>query len=151
MEQVLAVAKTLNDLHKEKYGKRMDQMRMHKLLYFIQKESLKATNEPLFDSAFQGWKFGPVLPEVRAEYNNEVPYAKVEASVSEDTKALVKKIFDKYEKVSSWDLANLSHNEFSWQLSRAGLEPDENGNVEISLDAIRMDAISDSIAAFDGE
>ena len=34
---------------------------MHKLMYFIQRESLMYNNDILFNEDFLGWKFGPVL------------------------------------------------------------------------------------------
>ena len=70
MEKTLVVAKFLNDLFKNENGTDVDQMKMHKLMYFAQRESLMYNKEPLFDSEFEGWKYGPVLVEVRDAYKN---------------------------------------------------------------------------------
>jgi len=37
----------------------------HKLLYFAQRESIIQTDTPLFDASFYGWRFGPILKEIR--------------------------------------------------------------------------------------
>ena len=69
MENTLSVAKMFNNLYKAENGINMDQMRMHKMMYFVQRESLMYNKKPLFDAQFEGWKFGPVLVEVRSEYS----------------------------------------------------------------------------------
>ena len=48
MEKVLAVAKHLFTMYKEEFHKNMDEMKMHKLMYFSQRESLIQHDEPLF-------------------------------------------------------------------------------------------------------
>jgi uncharacterized phage-associated protein len=54
--------------YEETYGQKIDEMKLHKLMYFAQRESLIRTGEPLFDAEFQGWRFGPVLPALREVY-----------------------------------------------------------------------------------
>lgn len=65
MAETLAVAKFLNELHVKKHGNAMDQMKMHKMMYFSQRESLMIFGSPLFDEEFEAWKYGPVLIGVR--------------------------------------------------------------------------------------
>ena len=40
MEKTMCVAKALYDMYYEQNGVRMDEMKMHKLMYFSQRESL---------------------------------------------------------------------------------------------------------------
>ena len=40
MEKTLCVAKALYDMYYKQNGVRMDEMKMHKLMYFSQRESL---------------------------------------------------------------------------------------------------------------
>ena len=49
MEKTMCVAKALYDMYYEQNGVRMDEMKMHKLMYFSQRESLMYNSEPLFD------------------------------------------------------------------------------------------------------
>jgi uncharacterized phage-associated protein len=141
MQNSKCVGKTLYDLYLARYGKSMDEMKMHKMMYFVQRESLMDTDQLLFDEPFYGWKFGPVLMSVRAEYRNAVPYINVKGSVDEVTRALLEKVLDRYAERSSWSLSRLSHDEVSWKHARVGLKPEENGNVALTEKMMRVDAV----------
>lgn len=140
MENTLCVAKVLYDMYYEQKGVQMDEMKMHKLMYFSQRESLMYNNEPLFDGTFYGWKYGPVLKEVRSAYMTEALFSDVKGQVSEKTKKLLKNVLERYGSLSSWKLSSLSHEEFSWKKARTGLKADDDGNVKLLLMAMRVDA-----------
>lgn len=146
MEKTLCVAKALYDMYFAEKGVHMDEMKMHKLMYFSQREYLMYHEEPLFDATFYGWKYGPVLKEVRSEFRMSTPFLHVEGSVSEKTLELLKSVLDRYGSLSSWKLSSLSHEEFSWKKSRVGLEAGEDGNVELSLEAIKVDATKERVS-----
>ena len=54
MEKTMCVAKALYDMYYEQNGAHMDEMKMHKLMYFSQRESLMYNKEPLFNANFYG-------------------------------------------------------------------------------------------------
>lgn len=140
MESALKVAKVFYDSYFERFNEKMDEMKMHKLMYFVQRESLMYNKQVLFDEDFYGWKYGPVLKSVRSEYMGGSPFESVMGDVSENTKRLVKSVLDKYGTVSSWKLSSLSHNEFSWKCARRGLGAKDNGNVKLKVSAMKVDA-----------
>lgn len=140
MENTLCVAKMFNDLYKNDFGTDMDEMRMHKMMYFAQRESLMRTQEKLFDSDFHGWKFGPVLLNVRSEYVTGSMFSQVTGTLSESAKDLVRFVYDRYNDLSSWKLSALSHGEVSWKYSRKGLDAKDNGNVTMRLADMKLDA-----------
>lgn len=140
MENTLAVAKYFNELYKDENGSDMDQMRMHKMIYLVQRESLMYNKELLFEAKFHGWKYGPVLLEVRSEYCTGNMFTDVLDELSESAKKLVESVYHRYSKLSSWKLSALSHGELSWKCSRKGLEADENGNVTLKLADMKVDA-----------
>lgn len=140
MVSALVVAKYLNELNVRKHGCNMDEMKMHKLMYFSQRESLMITDNPLFEDLFEAWKFGPVLRTVRNEYKNNQMFSSVEESPDAVEKALVSSVFDRYDSFEAWDLSSLSHEEFSWKQARVGLAPNENGKRKMSLSAMKVDA-----------
>lgn len=146
MEKTLCVAKALYDMYYEQNGVCMDEMKMHKLMYFSQRESLMYNNEPLFDGTFYGWKYGPVLKEVRSEYRFETYFSAVTEGVGEAAQSLLKNVLNRYGSLSSWKLSSLSHEEFSWKKARTGLEAGDDGNVALSLDAMRVDATKELVA-----
>lgn len=140
MEKTMCVAKALYDMYYEQNGVHMDEMKMHKLMYFSQKESLMYNNEPLFEGTFYGWKYGPVLKEVRSAYMNGTLLSNAFDKVSADTVELLKSVLERYGSLSSWKLSSLSHEEFAWKKARKGLEAADDGDVKLSLDAMKVDA-----------
>ena len=140
MGSTLAAAKYMNELNVRNHGCNMDQMKMHKMMYLSQRESLMITNNNLFDDSFEAWKFGPVLRSVRNEYKNGDMFASVDESLSESEQKLLDSVFERYDSFSAWDLSSLSHDEFSWKQAREGLAPNENGKRKLSLSAMRVDA-----------
>lgn len=140
MSSALAVAKYLNELNVHKHGCGMDEMKMHKMMYFSQRESLMIDDNPLFEDLFEAWKFGPVLRNVRNEYKRDQMFTSVNETLNEKEKELVSSVFERYDSYDAWDLSSLSHEEFSWKQAREGLAPNENGSRKISLQAMRVDA-----------
>lgn len=140
MEKTLCVAKALYDMYYEQKGAHMDEMKMHKLMYFLQRESLMYKNRPLFGGTFYGWKYGPVLKEVRSAYMTGTFLTKGFGTVSDETRTLVKSVLERYGSLSSWKLSSLSHEEFSWRKARKNLESTDDGDVELLLDAMKVDA-----------
>lgn len=146
MEKTMCVAKALYDMYYAEKGVHMDEMKMHKLMYFSQRESLMYNKERLFDATFYGWKYGSVLTEVRSEFRMSRPFADVRGSVSAKTMELLKSVLNRYGSLSSWKLSSLSHEDFSWKKSRVGLEADEDGSVELALDAMKVDATKELVS-----
>lgn len=140
MENTLSVAKMFNNLYKSQYGSDMDQMRMHKMMYFAQRESLMYSKAPLFNAQFVGWMYGPVLVEVRNEYSTGDMFRSAPDYLSDHTRKLVKSVYLRYNKLSSWQLSSLSHGEFSWKHSREGLRADEHGSHPLELSDMKLDA-----------
>ena len=140
MAETMAVAKFLNELNEKKHNCAMDQLKMHKMMYFSQRESLMVTNHPLFDDEFEAWKYGPVLVGVRNEYQTGHMFSGDYEKLKNKEMCLVKSVFDRYDEYDSWQLSTLSHAEHSWQQARKGLADGEAGNRKLSLSAMRADA-----------
>ena len=146
MEKVLSVAKVLYLMYEKKFGITMDEMKMHKLMYFTQRESFIEGGCELFDEDFYGWKYGPVLTSVRHEYMKQKPFDGISEPVSDRTISLIDSVLERYGRVSSWNLSMLSHEEISWKLARTGLDSSENGERQLSFQAIQLDAMRESLA-----
>lgn len=141
MEKALEVAKALYNMYKRDYEEEMDEMKMHKLMYFSQRESLMFFDRELFSSPFFGWKFGPVSKVVRSAYKQKEDFlTNVEGKVSLETSELLESVLKRYGGVSPWELSTLSHQEFSWQKSRQGMKEYVNGNVKLDLEMMKLDA-----------
>lgn len=139
MEKVLNVAQYIFDEYKRQSNTVIDEMKLHKLLYFSQRESFAITGKPLFDGNFQGWKYGPVCCAVRSVFSPDGIVEKTDP-VSDECAYIVNNVVQEYGSIASWKLSEMSHNEISWKNSRIGLDKDQNGNRLISLDDIKEDA-----------
>lgn len=139
MHDMKTAASYLCGRYEETYDQKIDEMKLHKLMYFAQRESLIRTGEPLFDAEFQGWRFGPVLPALRELYkaNDFAPLEELELGADQ---AALDAVFDEYAETDSWNLSLLSHGEICWKRSRKGVAPHESSSNPIPLEDIRADA-----------
>lgn len=140
MEELMNVASYIYNRYKSENGTCIDEMKLHKLMYFSQRESLIQRDEPLFDAVFYGWKFGPILKEIRIAYRDAAFYAEVPADVVERILCVMDKVFEEYSTKDSWSLSRLTHGELSWKKSRVGIEDGANGDNPMRLEDIREDA-----------
>ena len=139
MDRIIDVAAYIVIKYKEITGEELDEMKLHKLLYFTQRETLAVLGRPAFNGDFEGWKYGPVSKEVRHSFfDGEITEPTNE--VSDEIKYIVNNVILEYGSLASWKLSEISHKEISWLNARKGLFPDENGNVTIKLEDIREDA-----------
>lgn len=140
MENLMNVASYIYNRYQETKGVRIDEMKLHKLLYFAQRESFIQKDEPLFVETFYGWKFGPVLKEIRNAYRDNSFYSHIAEEIVLRIKGIMDKIFEEYADKDSWSLSRLTHGEISWKNSRKGVLNDVNSDFPIDVEDIRKDA-----------
>jgi len=58
MEKIVDVAQYIFNEYKNISGDIIDEMKLHKLLYLCQRESIAITNKAMFPEEFEGWKYG---------------------------------------------------------------------------------------------
>ena len=139
MERILDVAQFLFDEYHRVTGETIDEMKLHKLLYFAQRESFAVSGQPLFSEELQGWKYGPVSPDVRPLLGQDGIEAATHP-VGANTAYLLKNVILEYAPFASWKLSELTHQEQSWRNARAGLSPQDAGSRPLLLEDIRQDA-----------
>ena len=71
MMGILQVASYIYKRYMDDFGVRIDEMKLHKLLYFTQRECLIQKGEPMFEALFEAWKYGPVMVQIRQYYKND--------------------------------------------------------------------------------
>ena len=141
MESAIYFAKYVVSRYRNEYGVPIDEMKLHKLLYFAQREALIQLGRPLFNEPFFAWKYGPVLVAVRNYikfYGAITP--QVVYGVENEYQQIFDKIFSQYAGKNSWSLSRLSHGEYSWQNARMGLGPIDNCDRPMSIVDIKVDA-----------
>ena len=144
MAEMMAVARYFTELYAARHGTDMDEMRMHKMMYFAQRESLMLCDRPLFCGTFEAWKYGPVLVEFRSEYQSGGMSSRHYGGLEEREKELVRSVFDRYDRCDSWSLSTLSHGEYSWLQTRKNLSYNPHSK-EMALSAIKVDATKERL------
>ena len=140
MEDLMNIASYIYNRYENENGNKIDEMKLHKLMYFSQRESLIQDNVPLFDAIFYGWKFGPILKEIRTAYKEDSFYKEVSQDVVMRILPIMNKVFEEYATKDSWSLSRLTHGELSWKNSRIGVEEGSNSDNPMRLEDIREDA-----------
>lgn len=140
MERAISVARYICDEYRKISGEAIDEMKLHKLLYFSQRESIAITGEPLFNDVFEGWRYGPVCVAVRNDFCQGEIIGSTFEEISAPSAYIVKNIILQYGELASWKLSQISHAEISWINARKGFESHENGDVPLKLADIEKDA-----------
>ena len=140
MLDVVKVASYISCRYEQTFGVRIDEMKLHKLLYFVQRESLIQTDEPLFSTPFQAWKNGPVLVQIRSLYKSDMLTDYLSDLEVAQYLPIFDKVFEQYAAKDAWTLSSITHGEKSWIKAREGVSPDENSSALIDINDIRIDA-----------
>lgn len=141
MYTAIDFTKYIASRYRNEYGVSIDEMKLHKLLYFAQRESLIQIGQPLFRELFYAWKYGPVLVAIRdyIKFFGAIPQYG-DCSIADKYIPIFDKVFSQYAHKDSWSLSRLSHGEYSWKNARKGLGPVDACNNPISIEDIKVDA-----------
>ena len=104
--------------YQQGFGARIDEMKLHKLLYFAQRESIIQLDKPLFQDCFEAWKYGPVMVSIRQKYRYDALHEDLTIEEKEYYKQVFDTVFETYAVKDSWSLSNITHGEFAWQEAR---------------------------------
>lgn len=145
MESVKNVAAYIARHYVDLFGEPIDQMKLHKLLYFAQRESFILYDKPLFKGFFHAGKYGPIVIEIRDLYrdNELLDIPNPSNDYLQQNAKIFERIWDYYAKKSSHSLSILSHGEISWKNAYEKM-PDCHSpyirmkNKDIQLDATRI-------------
>lgn len=140
MIDVIKVASYIFQRYQEEIIGKIDEMKLHKLLYFAQRESIIQTGEPMFNDQFEAWKYGPVMVSVRNSYKSGTLNVLPTLEELAPYKNSLDFVFQNYAIKDSWSLSILTHGESCWKKARYGYGPDDHCDVLISTDDIIKDA-----------
>lgn len=139
MPDIIQIASYICLRYQQIFGRKIDEMKLHKLLYFTQRESIIQTGEPLFKDCFEAWKYGPVMVSIRAAYKNDTLHEELPKNLQEYYKNVFDSIFKLYAPKDSWSLSSITHGEYAWQKAREQVS-ENNLHAIINTDDIRIDA-----------
>lgn len=118
--KALDIAKAILKLADPEYGDIMSNLKLQKLLYYVQGFSLAMYDRPMFEEDVLAWEYGPVVSEVYQEYkkcgSGAIPYDNTDISteINDEEKGLIIEVYDVYGQFSALKLMNMTHNESPW-------------------------------------
>ena len=121
-------------------NKTISNLKLQKILYFIQAEFLIAKHQPCFAEKIQAWDFGPVVPEVYYTYRMyggaNIPCigkSGVSRLISARDREILNGIIDEGMQYSASALVDITHSQSPWieAYNRPGY------NNEITTDSIK--------------
>lgn len=130
--------------HESKCQRGVSNLRLQKLLYFVQAKSLMDNNMPCFGDDIEAWDFGPVVPNVYHHYkifgSSAIPCNDVSVSSELENDSRMKySICDalgQCSKYSTSQLVDITHMQSSWKNAYRKFDN------RITNDAIRKEFIS---------
>lgn len=100
-------------------------MKLQKMLYYMQGFHLAYFDTPLFDEEVEAWMYGPVVPLVYECFKNNgnagIEYNDDVIALSPDEEALFSEVYRVYSEFSAIGLMNRTHSESPWKSVETGV------------------------------
>ena len=103
------------------HGDTISNLKLQKLLYYMQGFHLAFFGEPLFNEPIEAWTYGPVVPVVFQEFKkfqkraiNPELYSD-ELVLTKDQQNMFDQVYNEYNRFSAVALMNMTHNEGLWK------------------------------------
>jgi uncharacterized phage-associated protein len=100
-------------------------MKLQKMLYYMQGFHLAFFGSPLFNEEIEAWMYGPVVPPVyeafKSNGNAGIPFNEEPIKLSKEEEALFNEVYRVYGAYSAIGLMNLSHSETPWKSVPTGV------------------------------
>lgn len=135
-------------------GGDMSNLKLQKLLYYIQAYHLAYFGVPLIDDDFEAWVHGPVSRKIfnilkeHARLYDEISYVQNEGEetpdvilgrqITDDQMEIINNVIDEFGKLSGLELENLTHKEDPWLVARKGFGPADKCDKIIPKDHIQQ-------------
>ena len=104
-----------------KEGRPISNLKLQKILYFVQAEFLVSTGFVCFPEDIEAWDFGPVVPTVYHRYkvygSANIPYFRTRSvrKILDDDLQIMDGIIDASAKYSASRLVEITHNQTPWK------------------------------------
>lgn len=122
----------------------MTTMKLQKLVFYSQAESLAHRGRPLFDEDFQAWRGGPVCCDLYMQHRGkfliregELPGTDIDEGLSEEEKDVIDSVCKALSSNTGNELSRRTHAERPWKIARGDLPPAAPCNEIISKRSIR--------------
>lgn len=99
-------------------GKTVSNLKLQKILYFIQAEFLVSIKKPCFTEQIEAWSFGPVVPEIFCKYRVygciNIPVSKNKIRLTTKDTAMINDIINECDKYSASELTQITLHQLPW-------------------------------------
>lgn len=143
MYTVIEIASYIYNRYFKENNEKIPEIKLHKMLYFAQIESIIQTGKPLFEEEFVAGKFGPVMPCIRAPYKSDQFNKKY---TNDDLTPIMDSVFKTYSQTHPWVIAMISRGEFCYKKARKNIPIDEDSTNKIKTEDMFADAMLVSLA-----
>ncbi len=118
---VIQIANKIIDSTDFEHGELISNLKLQKLLYYVQGFNLAIMDKPLFDEDIEAWQYGPVVREayfhfksfgsdnIRLVGNFDLP------QMTTEEQSLFDEVIAEYSKYSAVRLMEMTHEELPWQ------------------------------------
>ena len=119
MKSAMLIANGILKMSEPEVGDSISNLKLQKLLYYIQGFSLAIYGKPMFKEDIVAWEYGPVVKEVYYKFNKfgsdaiKIPENNIELTKNE--KSLIIDVWKVYGQFSAWKLRDMTHNEIPWK------------------------------------
>lgn len=140
MEDVIRIASYICQRYEYQFGSRIEEMKLHKLLYFTQRESFIQLGEPVFSQHFRARLYGPVMLGIHEKFLKNELHEPLSPDVLEKYHRVFDRVFETYAPKDVMGLVSLSKGQYSYQKvtkSYGWMKPCDE---EMLTDDIRIDA-----------
>lgn len=100
-------------------------LKLQKMLYYMQGFHLAYFEEPLFNEDIEAWMYGPVVPSVYENFkshgNAGIQYNEEVVELSDEEESLFNEVYRVYGAYSAIGLMNLTHSETPWKSVTTGV------------------------------
>lgn len=119
----------------------LSNLKLQKLLYYIQAWYLAFYNKPLFNSKFQAWIHGPVSRDIYNRFSSKNLYSSITSDDIKDSDFInrldsnhikhINVVLESYGGLADYQLEEMSHQEEPWLSAREGYRPSQRCEVTI--------------------
>ncbi len=105
-------------------GELISNLKMQKLLYYVQGFTLAMLDSPMFSEEIQHWTHGPVVPEAYHAFKNyntsgiPTPSHLDFSMFSDKQMETMNDVYNVYGQYSAWKLRQLTHEELPWTCTK---------------------------------
>ncbi len=140
----------------EEFNDGISNLKLQKLLFYIQKTSLSYNDEPFFDDAMEAWQYGPVVQTVYHHYKEYGSYninvvelrdtLKEKESIEFEKSLIIDFVWDKYNKYTAGALVDMTHADKAWKENYI-----PRLNIEIPIKSLKDEKLGQSFKCYKDE